>query len=86
MNSNYITSVHLNTIEYLLNEELSSRLSSDLERSSRRLLLSECSHGVTDENSLRIKLHEFIKNYKSDSKAIDRWDDEGGASAKGAKS
>ncbi|MDR6434725.1 hypothetical protein J2782_004478 [Brucella pseudogrignonensis] len=54
--------------------------SQDLRTEATRYLTHRFQEGTCDEVRLRIALAQFIKKHRAMARAVDRWDDEGGAS------
>ncbi|OYR21977.1 hypothetical protein CEV34_4778 [Brucella pseudogrignonensis] len=54
--------------------------SKNLRNKAARYLTHRFQDGMFDEGRLRMALKQFLKKQKSMDVAVDRWDDEGGAS------
>ncbi len=80
MSSTFLNSVNINMISRLLRDARLPGDSQDLRNEAARYLTHRFQDGTFDEDRLRIALDQFIKKHKAMDNAVDRWDDEGGAS------
>lgn len=80
MSSTHLDSAKIIMISRLLREARQPGDTQDLSSKAARYLTHRFQAGTFDEARLRIALKQFIKEHRSMKKAIDRWDDEGGAS------
>lgn len=80
MSSTYLTNDDMLMIERLL-REVQLNASNLFDTGEARLLIHAVEEGTRDENALRILLRKTVGRKKSWPEAIDRWDNEGGASA-----
>ncbi|QOD65808.1 hypothetical protein HGK82_22200 [Ochrobactrum sp. MT180101] len=80
MSSTYLNSTNITMISRLLREARQPGDTQDLRTNAARYLTHRFQEGTFDEDRLRIALNQFIKKHRTMAKAVDRWDDEGGAS------
>lgn len=80
MSSTFLNPVNITMISRLLRDARLPGDSQDLRTEAARYLTHRFQEGTFDEDRLRIALDQFIKKHKAMDNAVDRWDDEGGAS------
>ncbi len=80
MSSTFLNPVNITMISRLLRDARLPGDSQDLRTEAARYLTRRLQEGTYDEDRLRIALDQFIKKHKAMDNAVDRWDDEGGAS------
>lgn len=80
MSSTYLNAVNITMVSRLLREARLPGDSKVLRNKAARYLTHRFQEGMFDEGRLRVALKQFLKKQKSMDVAVDRWDDEGGAS------
>lgn len=80
MSSTYLDATDISLISKILREARLPGDTQDLRTAAARYLTRRLQEGTYDEDRLRIALRQFISQHRMMSKAVDRWDDEGGAS------
>lgn len=75
-----LNSRNITMISRLLRDARKPGDTQDLRTGAARYLTRRFQEGTFDEDRLRIALDQFIKKHKAMDTALDRWDDEGGAS------
>ena len=80
MSSSYLNFTDITLISGLLREVRSPDDTQDLRYESAQYLTRRFQEGTYDEDRLRIALKLFIKKHRALAKAVDNWDNEGGAS------
>ncbi|MBB4094105.1 MULTISPECIES: hypothetical protein [Brucella] len=79
MSSIALNSRNITMISRLLRDARKPGDTQDLRTGAARYLTRRFQEGTFDEDRLRIALNQFIKKHRTMAKAVDRWDDEGGA-------
>ena len=74
-----LNSRNITMISRLLRDARKPGDTQDLRTGAARYLTRRFQEGTFDEDRLRIALNQFIKKHRTMAKAVDRWDDEGGA-------
>ncbi len=80
MSSTVLNSRNITMISRILRDARLPGDTQDLRTDAARYLTRRFQEGTFDEDRLRIALQQFIKKHRTMANAIDRWDDEGGAS------
>lgn len=80
MSSTWLNAVNITMVSRLLKEAMLPGDSKNLRNKAARYLTHRFQDGMFDEGRLRMALKQFLKKQKSMDVAVDRWDDEGGAS------
>ncbi|CAN7517658.1 hypothetical protein [Brucella pseudogrignonensis] len=80
MSSTWLNAVNITMVSRLLREAMLPGDSKNLRNKAARYLTHRFQDGMFDEGRLRMALKQFLKKQKSMDVAVDRWDDEGGAS------
>jgi len=80
MSSTWLNAVNITMVSRLLREAILPGDSKNLRNKAARYLTHRFQDGMFDEGRLRMALKQFLKKQKSMDVAVDRWDDEGGAS------
>lgn len=79
MSSTHLNSRNITMISRLLRETYEPGETQDLRTLAARYITHRFQEGTIDEDRLRIALKQFINKHRDMAKAVDRWDDEGGA-------
>jgi hypothetical protein len=80
MSSTWLNAVNITMVSRLLREAMLPGDSKNLRNKAARYLTHRFQDGMFDEGRLHMALKQFLKKQKSMDVAVDRWDDEGGAS------
>jgi len=79
MSSNALNHRDITMISRLLREVRKPGDTQDLRTDATRYLARRFQEGTCDEARLKIALKQFARKHRTMAKAVDRWDDEGGA-------
>ncbi|MBA8820935.1 hypothetical protein FHW00_003283 [Ochrobactrum sp. P6BSIII] len=79
MSSIALNSRNIAMISRLLREARQPGDTQDLRTDAARYLARRFQEGTRDEGHLQIALNQFIAKHRTMAKAVDCWDDEGGA-------
>lgn len=79
MSSTPLNSRNLTMISRLLREAYEPGEAYDLRTNASQYIIDRFQAGTVDEGRLRVALRQFINKHKAMEKAVDQWDDEGGA-------
>ncbi|MBV2144227.1 hypothetical protein KUG47_12055 [Falsochrobactrum sp. TDYN1] len=84
MSSTYLNSSNMNMITRLLREARTPGDTYDLPTKAARFLVHRFESGTVDEGRLRIALKRFTVRHNAMYAAVNRWDNEGGATKREA--
>ncbi|GLU27459.1 MULTISPECIES: hypothetical protein [Brucella/Ochrobactrum group] len=79
MSSNALNYRNITMISRLLREVRKPGDTQELRTDAARYLARRFQEGTCDEGRLNIALKQFAKKHRTMAKAVERWDDEGGA-------